>query len=542
MTSTSPSSFPIERGVVAAGHPLTAEAGAWALREGGNAVDAAISAVMASFAVESPLTGLGAGGYMTVHDPRGRARPDAGGFPTATGPGPATVLIDFFVAASGRGGQERGSDLIPVDVHFDANTIQRFNVGAASCGVPGAPAGLAHAHRRFATMPLRELARPGIRLAREGTPLNAQQAYVLRILSEIYTAQEAGRQIYAPAGRILGQGELLRIPQLADDLECFAAEGAEPFYRGELAAAISELVMSQGGTLSPEDLAAYDSIEREPAQATFLGHQVLTNPPPSSGGILVAFCLELLDRLAAVSPTAPGGPTLADIVTVMRAANEARDPAFIASLAQGSDFLAGFLSPARLDRVAAHLTGGDRLGSTTHLVAVDADGMCASVTCSNGTGSGVIVPGTAIHLNNMMGEQDLNPLGFHRASPGTRMPSMMAPTVVLRDGELVAGLGSAGSNRIRSAILQTVIGLVGHGMGPSEAVEAPRVHFEEGVLQAEPGIADELLRELEAAGVAVTRWDHLNLFFGGVQAVARAADGSWTGAGDPRRGGAVAIA
>ena len=506
-------------GVVAAGHPLTAEAGAWALREGGNAVDAAICSVLASFAVESPLTGLGAGGYMMVHDP-----------------GAETVLIDFFVAAPGHGGAERASELIPVDVRFDANTVQRFNAGAASCGVPGTPAGLAHAHSRFATMPLTELVRPGVRLAREGAPLNAQQAYVLRILTDIYTAQAAGRSIYAPQGRILEEGERLRIPALAEDLLRLAEEGAAPFYEGDLAAAMSDLVLEQGGTLTRADLAAYEPIEREPAHASYLGHDVLTNPPPSSGGILVAFCLELLDRL-------PGeGTTLDVLVAVMRAANEARDPSFIESLAGGESFLAAFLDRARLDSLAAHLGRGDQLGSTTHLVAVDAGGMCASVTCSNGTGSGLFVPGTAIHLNNMMGEQDLNPLGFHRMTPGLRMPSMMSPTVVLRDGELVAGLGSAGSNRIRSAILQTVIGLVGDRQGPSAAVAAPRVHFEDGVLQAEPGVDESALQRLEAAGQPVVRWSRHNLFFGGVQAVARNEEGGWSGAGDPRRGGAVAIA
>lgn len=541
-------------GVVAAGHPLTAEAGAWALREGGNAVDAAICAVLASFAVESPLTGLGAGGYMMVHDPAGDPAVPVGAEPAVGTRGPQNALIDFFVAAPGKGDAERRCDLIPVDVHFDANTIQRFNAGAASCGVPGTPAGLAHAHRRFATMPLTELVRPGMRLAREGAPLNAQQAYVLKILTEIYTAQAAGRAIYAPAGRILGEGERLRIPALADDLERFAAEGPDPFYRGDLAAAMSDLVLEQGGTLTREDLAAYVPVEREPARAGYLGNEVLTNPPPSSGGILVAFCLGLLDRLAAgtaadgtafgagVGGRRAGGPSLEDLVAVMRTANEARDPDFIRALATGDRFLASFLDPAKLDELTGHLRRGERLGSTTHLVAVDGHGMCASVTCSNGTGSGLIVPGTAVHLNNMMGEQDLNPLGFHRAEAGARMPSMMSPTVVLRDGELVAGLGSAGSNRIRSAILQTVIGLVGRGESLGQAVEAPRVHFEDGALQAEPGVDEEALRRLEAGGLAVVRWNHLNLFFGGVQAVARESGGGWVGAGDPRRGGAVAIA
>ncbi len=147
--------------------------------------------------------------------------------------------------------------------------------------------------------------------------------------------------------------------------------------------------------------------------------------------------------------------------------------------------------------------------------------MCASVTCSNGSGSGVLVPGTGVILNNMLGEEDLNPLGFHAIAPGRRVPSMMAPTVVLRDGEIELGLGSAGSNRIRSAILQTIVRAIEEGMGAGEAVRAPRLHFEAGIVQAEPGIDEEALARIEARGVPVLRRPQINLFFGGVQAVAR---------------------
>ncbi len=132
----------------------------------------------------------------------------------------------------------------------------------------------------------------------------------------------------------------------------------------------------------------------------------------------------------------------------------------------------------------------ERLGSTTHVTSVDADGVCAAVTCSNGTGSGLIVPGTGVHVNNMLGEQDLNPLGFHSTPPGRRMPSMMSPTLTLRDGEVELVLGSAGSNRIRSAILQTMIRVLADGLPAAAAVAAPRLHFEQGVVHAEPGVDD----------------------------------------------------
>jgi gamma-glutamyltranspeptidase/glutathione hydrolase len=472
-------------GVVAAGHPESAAAGAAALREGGNAVDAAVAAVLASFAVESPLTGLGAGGYMVVHD--------AG----------ETTLLDFFVAAPGLDGTTRTAELAPVTVVFDATTSQTFYVGPVSCAVPGTPAGLVEALRRFGSMPLAELAAPAIRLAREGAPVNHQQAYILEILEPIHTRLPGTRELYAPAGRTLREGEIFRFEELAVALERFAADGVVPFYRGEVAAALSDFVLEGGGTLGRGDLAAYAAIERDPVHAAFRGTEVLTNPRRSAGGTLIAHSLEVLERHGPTSD--PEG-----LVAAMDAANDHR-----ASL----------------------------LGSTTHISVIDADGMCAAVTCSNGSGSGVLVPGTGVILNNMLGEEDLNRGGFHRIPAGRRVPSMMAPTVVLRDGEVVLALGSAGSNRIRSAILQTVVRVVEQGMGPQEAIDAPRLHSEAGSVQAEPGIDEGALARIEARGVPVVRLPERNLYFGGVQAVARdPATGALSGGGDPRRGGAVAYA
>jgi gamma-glutamyltranspeptidase/glutathione hydrolase len=472
-------------GVVAAGHPLTAEAGAQVLREGGNAVDAAVCAALASFAVESPLTGFGAGGFMMVHR------------------GGETVLFDFFVAAPGLDGIERGAELVPVPVRFDAETVQTFYVGPASCGVPGTAAGLERALERFGSVPLGELVRPGIRLAREGAPVNVEQAYILEILAPIQERLPGTRELYAPGGQRLREGDSFRFVELAEALERFGAEGAEPFYRGDVAAALSGFTIEHGGTLGPTDLASYETVERRPIRASFRGAEVLTNPPPSSGGTLIAYSLELLERLGEQS-----GPE--QLVEAMGAANDAR---------------------------------GDLLGSTTHISVLDRDGMCASLTCSNGSGSGVLVPGTGVILNNMLGEEDLNPGGFHRIAPGRRVPSMMAPTVVLRDGEIELGLGSAGSNRIRSAILQTVVRAVEQGMPAAEAVRAPRLHFEDGVVQAEPGIDEAALARIESRGLRVARRPAINLFFGGVQAVARdPGSGALSGGGDPRRGGAVASA
>lgn len=467
------------------------------LREGGNAVDAALCSVLTSCVTESPLTGLGAGGFMLIHRP---------------GEAPSSVLVDFFVAAGGSDGVERGSELVPIDVDF-GGTTQVFNVGAASCGVPGLPAGIEWASERYGSMPLAEMVKPGARLAHDGVVVNEQQAYLFEILAPILSHTPEGAEVYSPAGRPLVQGETFRWPDAGDALERFGDEGAEPFYGGEVGARVADWVRDRGGTLGQGDLAAYEPVEREPVAADFRGARVLTNPPPSSGGFLIA------KALAALEGTGPESG-VSELVEATEAANALRTEEFAEALHDPS-----------------------RLGSTTHISALDADGMCVSVTCSNGTGSGLVVPGTGVHLNNMLGETDLNPGGFHRIPPGRRVSSMMAPTIALRDGRVELGLGSAGSNRIRSAILGVAVRVLEQGMDAAEAVNAPRIHFEDGVVQAEPGVDEEGLARVEARGIPVVRWDRPNLFFGGVQAVVRdSVTGDLSGAGDPRRGGAVAFA
>jgi gamma-glutamyltranspeptidase/glutathione hydrolase len=502
------------RGVVAAGHPLTAQAGADVLRAGGNAVDAAVACVLMSFVTESPLTGPGAGGFMLVHTAGGEDH-----------------LLDFFVAAPGEGLDDPSpAALEPIDVEFAAEAIQRFNIGPSSCGVYGTPLGLAEALERFGTTALADLVAAPASVARDGHELTRIQAYLVRILGPILASRPEGQAIYTREGRFLREGETIRFPELADLLERLGAEGPSHLYSGDVAAAASDYVLERGGLLTREDLASYRVVEREPAHAHYRGRDVLTNPPPSSGGILIAYSLDLLERLGR-----PGD--LRALVEVMDATNRARTEEFVDGLHR-EGYLERFMAKEALESAAHDV--GSRLGSTTHVAVLDGDGACASVTCSNGSCSGVIVPGTGLHLNNMLGEEDLNPLGFHRHEPGRRIPSMMAPTVVLRDGVPEVALGSAGSNRIRSAILQTILAVVDGGLGAQDAVEAPRLHFEGGVVEAEPGVDEQALGALEQEGWKVQRWRERNLYFGGVQAVARdPASGSLSGGGDPRRGGAA---
>jgi gamma-glutamyltranspeptidase/glutathione hydrolase len=487
-----------EQGVVAAGHPLTAEAGARVLREGGNAVDAAIGAMLTSFVAEPLLTGLGAGGYMMV---------------ACEGEDPA--LLDFFVEAPPRPQDGSAAELEAVDVSF-GDAVQVFHIGPASCGVYGTPAGVCAAAERWGTIPLRELVQPAAALAREGVKLNAGQAYVVEILAELLCSTPECSALWAPAGAVLREGELLRDPTLADALELLGSEGAAPFYRGEIAEAVCRWLAERGGFVTAGALRHYRAIERSPLRMSYRNRTVLTNPPPSAGGTLLAYSLALLDRQ-------PSPPSLGAVIGAMEAAQAERTPEFLEGLGE-EGFLERFLH--------------SRLGATTHISVLDSRGQACSVTCTNGEGSGVVVPGTGIHLNNVMGEEDLSPLGFHHHPPGRRMPSMMAPSIVLRGEEVELVLGSAGSNRIRSALLQTIVGVVDRGLDAERAVRAPRAHFEDGIVYHEPGI--ELDGTLEPQR-EVVRFHALNLFFGGVQAVQRR-DGQLIGAGDPRRGGVAVLA
>ncbi len=498
------------KGVVAAGHQVTAEAGAHVLREGGNAVDAAVGAVMASFTAESPLTSLGAGGFMLVHL--------AGG---------GDHLLDFFVEAGGRGlDLDARGELEPVEIVFD-ETPQVFHVGPASCGIPGTAAGLWEASRRFGSVPFETLAAPAVRHAREGVRVTPEQAHVFTLLTRILCRQPEMAELYAPGGNLLTAGDIFRFPALGDALEAVAQDGPAWLYDSDVTRRLCDWVCDRGGLMSPADFAAYQVVERAPVEARYRNRRVLTNAPPSSGGVLIAYALGLLERAGEPSPL-DDPDALAQVADAMAEASRVR----------GGDF------HRRLheDGFAASFLGGDSLGSTTHISVLDAAGNAVSVTCSNGSGSGVLPPGTGIHLNNMLGEEDLNPQGFHMHEPGMRVTSMMAPTIVVRDGVVELALGSAGSNRIRSAILQVIRYVVDYDMDAAAAVRMGRMHREGGALHVEPGFGDAALDELERRGYDVVRWKSLNLYFGGAQAARRdPVSGALSGGGDPRRGGVAIV-
>ena len=455
------------RGALAAGHPLTAEAGADVLRAGGNAVDACIAAAAVSWICESPLTGLGGGGFLLVH---------------LAGEG-RSHLLDFFVAVPAQ--PAPSDELLELVVDF-GDSQQVFYTGPASVAVPGTGLGLWEAHNRWGTLPWPDLLAPAARLAREGAVLDEPRAYLHEILDSLLRHSREGDALYGP-GRALRVGERFAIPELAETLERVGAEGPQCLYQGEIAERIAAHV-----PVTPEDLAGYRVIERDPLAVGYRGGELRTNPPPSSGGRLLAVGLEALGDAE---------PTALAVARSLAAQEAAQDAA---------------------------------VGGTTHISVVDADGNAASLSCSLGSASGIVVPGTGIHLNNMLGESHLT----GEARPGERLMSLMAPSVLLRNGRPRLVLGSAGSRRLHGAIFQVVVNVAARGLGVKEAVEVPRMHAEAGIVHCEdPDVGDAL----EAAGFPVVRWRERNLFFGGVSAVEIRDDGSLAAAGDPRRGGAAVV-
>jgi gamma-glutamyltranspeptidase/glutathione hydrolase len=518
------------RGAVAAGHPLTAQAGARVLEEGGNAVDACVAAAFASAVTESPLTGPGAGGFMLVH------RAEDG----------STRLADFFVAAPGLGlGRRHIEPMHEVDLAFgDSEATQIFWIGPASCAVPGAVAGLEAAHCRYGTLPWRELLAPAVELAEDGVELTRPQAHMHAILDPILRFGAEGKRTYGRKGSRLVAGDRLRLPDLADTLEAIGRRGAAAVYTGSRARAIVSTVREGGGTVTLDDLAAYRVVWRRPTRVGFQGTEVVSNPPPSSGGVLIAYGLALLERLG--GGAAGSAEAIAALVEVMGEQSRARGPGFTRGLHRGG-LAARLVGEAELRaavrRIRARRPGRPEavpVGGTTHVSVIDGEGNAASLSTSTGSGSGVIVPGTGIYLNNMLGEYDLVAGGSVPA--GRRLSSMMAPSIALdARGRPRLVVGSAGSARLRGAILQIVVNVLEHGMGVHDAIGAPRVHLDEPHVHCEGGHDASELERLEALGYDVVRWRRRNLFFGGAAAVEVLAEGSLAAAGDPRRGGAGVV-
>ncbi len=513
------------KGIIAAGHGATAGAARVILDEGGNAFDAVLAAMMAACVAEPILTSLGGGGFLLACPTRG----DQGG---------EAIIYDFFAQTPKECVAE--ADFFPISADF-GTARQEFHIGMGSIATPGTVKGLFAVHRDLGSMPLARIVEPALALARDGLAVNSLQAYIFGVVGAIYTANAACRDVFAsrhdPALPI-GEGEILVMPQLADTIEALAREGEDLFYRGEIAQRIQADCRARGGHLTACDLADYRVQKRVPLYLDYVDARLATNPPPSAGGILVAFALELL-RDAEIGTHAFGGAGhLALLARVMELTNKARVDS---KLHKTDGAAARLLHPEFVEAYRAQVLGRPAASrGTTHISIIDAQGNAASLSLTNGEGSAYIVPGTGIMLNNMLGEEDLNPQGFHQWPADQRLCSMLTPTLIVRADGRLAVMGSGGSNRIRTAILQTLVNTLDFGMTLKDAVSQPRIHCEEGLLSIEPGFDDSSTAALEADFPDRQHWQERNMFFGGVHAVEfDPARHHFSGVGDPRRDGVV---
>jgi len=506
------------RGIVASGHPQTSRAARQILRQGGNAFDAAVAALLTACVAEPILTSLGGGGFLLAESADGQRS-----------------LFDFFAQTPS---QQRHGDIefYPIAGDFGATT-QEFHIGMGSVAVPGMVAGLFAIQRRLCQLPMSELASPAIELATRGVEINPFQAYIQRILEPILRSRPDLENLFTNSdGHLIEPPNQQRQPALADSIDRIARLGPDEFYQGEIGHAMIELAREHGGHLRATDLASYENIIRKPLEFSYRGARIHTNPVPSCGGTLIAHSLSLLDRLA--DPGSDPDSYRTAFALVMAATNQAR---LQTGLQQHADTAtaSALLDPGGLDAIRQTLARHPLSSrGTTQISVVDAMGNIASVTSSNGEGSGYLIPDTGIHLNNFLGEQDLMPQGFNDWPRGRRMSSMMAPTIVdCADGRRLA-LGSGGSNRLRTAIAQVLIQLLAFDRPLSAAVNAPRMHLEDQRLSIEPGLSPSLVAALRQSFPELQRWDQTNLFFGGVHIAALGADRqSFDGYGDPRRGG-----
>jgi gamma-glutamyltranspeptidase/glutathione hydrolase len=518
--------------------PHATDAGVTVLRAGGNAVDAAVAAGFA-LAVTHPAAGnLGGGGFMLIRFADGRA-----------------TFLDF---------RERAPAAASRDMYLgpDGKPTRDSIEGWRAAAVPGTVRGLEYAARKYGTRPWPELVAPAIRLAREGFPVSWGLAQSLR-QSKLLARFPESRRIFQREGRFFEPGERLVQPELAATLERIARRGADEFYRGETARRLAAAMRHHGGLITLEDLEAYRVIERAPLRGRYRGLEILTAPPPSSGGVGILQMLGILEGTGYEKHGAGSAAAIHWMAEAMRRFFADRseylgDPDFTPVPVRG------LLDPRYLVQLRSSIdperaTPSERLRpgnprryestETTHYSVVDAQGNAVAVTytLNGGYGAGVTVPGLGFLLNNEMDDFAARP-GYPNSygliqgeanaiAPGKRPLSSMTPTILLRDGRLYMVAGSPGGPRIITTVLQVIVNVVDFGMNIQEATDWPRFHHQwlPDKLYLEPGISPDTRALLAARGFALESVGSMG------EVAAILAEGGWLhGAADSRVEGKAA--
>lgn len=532
-------------GMVAAQNAIAANVGADILADGGNAVDAAV-AVGFALAVTLPRAGnIGGGGFMLVYD----AERDE------------TIAIDYREMAPVKATRDMFLD-------DDGNVDQtRSRFSHLSAGVPGTVAGLWLAHERFGRLPWQRLVEPAIRLARDGFAVNYDLAGLLEFRQERLCRQAAAcAYLYKQDGEPYRAGELLVQRDLAGTLKLIAEDGPDAFYRGRIAEQIVAEMRRGGGLIDAESLAAYRAVIREPVVGSYRGVDIVTMPPPSSGGVHLVQMLNVLERFDVAAMGAGSADAVHLLAEAARLAFADRsqhlgDPdyfdvpgAWLTSKDYGAT-LAGRIDMQRATPsvdVAPGVVPAAESEDTTHYSVIDADGNVVSntYTLNFSFGSGIAVAGAGFFMNNEMDDFVAKPgvpnafglLGgeANAIETGKRPLSSMTPTIVFKDGEPWFATGSPGGSRIITTVLQMIVNVVDHEMNIAEASAAPRMHHQwyPDKLQLEDGFSPDTIRILEARGHTIAS---SQFSMGSLQTVSLR-DGVFRGASDPRRPNAGSIA
>jgi len=487
-------------GTIASGHKLTSKAAAYAFENGGNAFDALLAAKFASFITEPMLTTLAGGGTGLVRTADGK-----------------TKSLDFVAEYPGL---EKRIDKppIPIDVDFGDQT-QIYRIGYPSIATPGTFQGLLYLHKKYCTLELKDILKPAINYSKKGVKVNKLQAYVIRILGSMCTYTKEAREVFTPNGTLVQEGDTVRNVKLGEFLDRVGEDHKQAL--SEYFEKIVETAEGKDCSVRMKDLKHYKIREVEPVSIDYRGNKIYTVSPPSAGGILVAYALEVLEKKDLSKYKHNSAEYLDMLAKLMKRCDMERTRGFFKNLIYTKGFWKQFLSK-------------NRLGGTTHVSIMDSEGNIAGLTTSNGEGCGVMVGDTGVMFNNFLGEDDLTQ---HKEiyKPGNRIITMMAPSLIVKDDEPFAILGGGGSNRIRSSILQTILNLIDFKMEPQKASNSSRIHYEGGILQLEYGISDSVKEKLKQK-YKVNEWTNKNFFFGGAHVAMKG-----KGGGDMRRDGNVIV-
>ena len=529
-----PQNATAEAGMVASAHRLASEVGARLLRKGGGAVDAAIATALALNVVEPNASGIGGGGFMLVRMADGE-----------------TELIDF---------REKAPAVATPQLFYKEGQLQKQWAvrGGRSVAVPGALAGFHLALERYGKRPWSEVFQGAIGLARDGFPVSENQAAFTASEFEALSAYPATAAVYLHESKPLEAGQKVCNPDLAKTFERIAKEGPDVFYRGQIAEAIVRAVTADGGVLTLEDLATYTPTVRKPVQGTYRGHEILSSPPPSSGGthlLQILAIMENFDVQAMGHNSADTIHTLAEAMKGAFADREAHmaDPDFtevpVAEIID-KDYNKVVASRIQPDRAASTVRPGSFAASpdspnTTHLCVVDAWGNVVSMTLTinHWFGSAITVPGYGFLLNDEMDDFSFAEGSVNAVEGGKRPLSSMSPTIVLKDNRPVMAVGTPGGIRIITANTQVIMNVIDFGMTMDEAIEAPRFHsFSSGgkasALYLEARIPKAVRQTLEKRGHQIEVKDAYDNYFGGAQGIQISPDGLLIGGADSRRDGA----